>query len=535
MAEIRKLKLTDPSEFTIEPVGELAARLGASAARMNAPCYRPEAIYSADQAGWPGDWEGRTILALVSLWNATGTKPAYLDLIIEDFPKHLNEEGYIGPVRKSGDPFDEQQLSGHNWLVRGLVEYFLRTNDEAIRDIILKIVINLYLPLKGNYASYPLDRALRGDDGSGGYAGKVVGAAGMWKTSSDVGCAFMCLDALSQVYEVFRPAAVRELLEEMIGVFSQIDFVGANMQTHATLSAVRGILRFSEALGLENADGKRFFEIGRSIFELYLREGMTQNYANFNWFARNDTWTEPCAIVDSEMAALTLFRLTNEERYLTLANRIRYNALGYAQRPGGGFGTDKCVGLPASAFSDPSAESADYNPFLSPSGAGISEAFWCCTMRGAEGLRSIAQHSLLIEPGVNGEPDNLWLTYTTDLNAVSSRYALSIRSGLPYSGSFAVNISAFSEPVSLVLHIYTPEGIIRRTAELEPGETVTIDGECVLEEKRERSSDGRKFIYFRGDLILAEKAGTHELSPLTDMIDLTPESAGSDRRRLLFD
>lgn len=26
--------------------------------------YRPEQIFGADQNGWPGDWEGRTILAL---------------------------------------------------------------------------------------------------------------------------------------------------------------------------------------------------------------------------------------------------------------------------------------------------------------------------------------------------------------------------------------------------------------------------------------------------------------------------------------
>lgn len=533
------IQLTDRSEFTIEPVGELAARLSASASRLAAPCYRPDAIYSADQAGWPGDWEGRTLLALVSLWNATGSKPAYLDPIIEDFPNHLNSLGYIGPERKSGDPFDEQQLSGHNWLVRGLVEYYLRTGDENIRGIILRIVENLYLPLIGHYASYPLDRALRGDDGSGGYAGKVMGAAGMWKTSSDIGCAFMCLDALSQVYEVFRPAAVRELLEEMIGVFSKIDFVGGNMQTHATLSAVRGILRFAEALGIDNgsgdATGNGFLGIARNIYELYVSEGMTQNYANFNWFGRNDTWTEPCAIVDSEMAALTLFRLTKETRYLTLANRIRFNALGYAQRPGGGYGTDKCVGLPASAATSPEPADFAYNDVLSPSGDGISEAFWCCTMRGSEGLRSISQHSLLIEPGDDAAPDTVWLAFTTDFNASCRGFKLAVRSGLPFEGSYAVNITAFDRPVSLVLKLYTPEGIITRNAELSAGETVSLKGQCALPERRERSTDGRKFRYFKGDLLLAKKAGTDELSPLTDMIDLTLEAAGRDRRIVLFD
>ncbi len=35
-------------------------------------------------------------------------------------------------------------------------------------------------------------------------------------------------------------------------------------------------------------------------------EGMTRNYANCNWF-EDLFWTEPCAIVDSFMAAAGLF------------------------------------------------------------------------------------------------------------------------------------------------------------------------------------------------------------------------------------
>ncbi|MBO4326039.1 MAG: hypothetical protein J5950_02060 [Clostridia bacterium] len=516
--------------YKIEAVGELALRLTQNAARLNAPCYRPDAIYSADQAGWPGDWEGRTILALVSLWNALGTKPAYLDLIMEDFPNHLNESGYIGPEHGPDDIVDEQQLSGHNWLVRGLTEYYLRTGSREIRDIILKIVENLYLPLRGKYAGYPLGSE-RGEGERGGYAGKITGSAGIWKTSSDIGCAFMCLDALSQVYEVFRIDSVRVLLEEMIGVFEKVDFCGGNMQTHASLSAVRGILKFAEATG-----DQRYFDIGKRIFDIYLRSGMTENYANYNWFGRIDTWTEPCAIVDSEMVSLTLFRLTNDTKYLTLANRIRFNALGYAQRPNGGFGTDKCVGLPedSAAFPDADPQPA-CNPFLSPSGDGISEAFWCCTMRGSEGLRSILQHSLLLEKGAAGEPDTLWLPFATDVNADCGSFTLSVRSGLPYDCRYTVIITAASLPVSLELMIYTPAGIDRRHAELKPDETACFEGSHALESHTERSSDGRSIKYFRGDLLLGKKQGADLLRSLTDMIDLTLDEAGSDRRRILFE
>ena len=531
------------SNGRIEAIGELAARITQNAARLSAPCYRPEAIYTADQSGWPGDWEGRTILALVSLWNALGSKPPYIDLIMENFPENLNEAGYLGPVAKPGELIDEQQLSGHNWLVRGLIEYYLLTSDESIRGMILKIVSNLYIPLKGAYHGYPLGKAARSSEG-GGYAGVISGASGRWKTSTDVGCAFMCLDALSQVYEVFRLSEVKELLEEMIGVFERIDFVGGNMQTHASLSAVRGILRFAEALGIDGesgessnntagAKGRKYLDIAARIFDLYLRTGMTENYANYNWFGRIDTWTEPCAIVDSEMVALTLFRLKKDVNYLTLANRIRFNALGYAQRPGGGFGTDKCLGLPE----DPSAcginPGTGCNTFLSPSGSGISEAYWCCTMRGSEGLWSMLRHSVLTERGVSGGPDTVWLPFTTDLNADLGNMRIKIRSGLPYEGNYSVSVTACSKPVSAVLMIYTPDRIDRREISAAPGETVTVNGSVSLDINKVRSSDGKHFKLLRGDLLLGEKNGEGSSAPLTDMFDLTLEEAGRDKRKVL--
>lgn len=524
------LRLT---KYRIEPVGELAERIALNAARLTAPCYRPDAIYNMDQAGWPGDWEGRTLLALTSLWNATGAKPAYLDPVVESLPEHLNEAGYLGPVRCENGPVDEQQLSGHNWLVRGLSEYYLRTKDDFVRTALFRIVANLYLPLKGLYKTYPADPGSRKNMERGGYSGEINGTVSGWKVSSDIGCAFMCLDALSQVYEIFRIPAVKELLDEMIDAYEKIDFTGVNMQTHATLSALRGIIRLAGAEFIDNSDRSRYLGIARRVFDLYVRSGMTENYANYNWFGRFDTWTEPCAIVDSEMAALGLFRLTEDTDYLTLANRIRYNALAYAQRPNGGFGTDKCVSdtVPAE--------------ILSPSGEGICEAYWCCTMRGAEGLRALCDHTVL----ASGEADEdgfetLWLCFTTDANICSDRFEISVRSALPYTCSYKVRIRSLKEDVRLRLKIYTPAGIDERVAAVSGGETAEICGKSELKETRVRTKNGRMFKYMRGDLVLAEKAGQEktekqsggniELSPLCDMIDLSIDEAGRDRRRVLF-
>ncbi len=512
----------------IEPAGELAERIYLNIARLTAPCYRPEAIYSADQAGWPGDWEGRTLLALVSQWKATGAKPAYVDRIIEDMPNHFNEKGYLGPVyetdRADGLPetVDEQQLSGHNWLLRGLLEYYLLTGRPEIRTHILDVVTNLYLPLTGCYPSYPLDPALRKD---GGRSGTISGASGRWKLSSDVGCAFMCLDALSHVYEVFRLPEVRELADEMIDVFSRIDFLATHMQTHATLSAVRGLLRMAETLGTDSCG--KYLKTAENIFDTYVGHGMTENYANYNWFGRPDTWTEPCAVVDSMMVALSLFRLTENEKYAQLANRIWYNALGYAQRPNGGYGTDKCVG-PA-------------GDILMPSGAGISEAYWCCTMRGAEGLLARTENSVLVPDGdEDAGKASVWLPFSTDVNYDCRRFRISVRSDLPGDGTVNIRATALTD-VNLTVHAYTPDGFRTFSQYLTAGGSTTFSVPVSYGIQRVRSRDGRKFKYMRGDLILGKRSGESDdgngasgLQPVTDMRELDLTAAGSDRRVILF-
>ncbi|MFR1478378.1 MAG: hypothetical protein ACLSB9_23170 [Hydrogeniiclostridium mannosilyticum] len=137
--------------------------------------------------------------------------------------------------------------------------------------------------------------------------------------SMDIGCAYMCLDALSQYYEIFRDERVAELLDEMIRNFEQIDFLGASMQTHASLSATRGILHYYQATGR-----KELLGFAVRFFKLYVEKGMTENYANDNWFGR-PAWTEPCAIVDSFLLASGLFQETGVYAYAQAANRIYAN------------------------------------------------------------------------------------------------------------------------------------------------------------------------------------------------------------------
>ena len=354
----------------VTPRGELARRLGKNFSRLEDKIYFPDSVYTSS-GGWPGDYEGRVMLALILHERISGRESAHLNEILRQFGGRINERGYFDYILNG--EFSEQQLSGHNWTLRALNEYSLSGRDRFVSGAAERIVENLYLPVRGHYSHYCLDPAMRPLDGqASGHAGDK--AVDGWYLSTDIGCAYMSFDGLTQYYELTGDKRVGELIDEMFETFTKIDFVGAHMQTHASLTATRGILRY-----YGTTKRPELLEFAKKLFRLYTDCAMTQNYCNYNWFARS-SWTEPCAIVDSYMVARELHRLTGEQEYLWLATNILHNGLYHAQRSNGGFGCDGCL--------------RPDEPYLSCQD-GLYEAFWCCTMRGAEGLSYAARNAVL--------------------------------------------------------------------------------------------------------------------------------------------
>lgn len=335
-------------------------------ARLSEPLYRIENIFQRESYEWPGDWEGRALLAFVCQYLLTGKKIPCMDSMVALLPEKTNKYLYFGKAF-DGKIADEQQLSGHSWYLRALVKYAQTFKSDKALKIAESTVEHLYLPLRERYKRYPIERQTGTVGGVSGNACKIQND---WLVSTDIGCAFMAIDGLAHYYAETKDERVAELLKIMIDVFMRIDKTEIKMQTHATLSAARGIIEFYEAEGEE-----KYLQYAKDIFALYIGQGMTLNYENFNWFGRPDTWTEPCAIVDSMIVALKLFRLTDDLTYKTLARRILFNGLQFCQRFNGGAGTNSCV----------TAE----NPVLK---INSYEAPFCCTMRYAEGLLYAAEN-----------------------------------------------------------------------------------------------------------------------------------------------
>jgi len=347
--------------------------------RLSEPPYRLEDVFKPPDYDWPGDYEGRSLLAFCCHYAVSGKKIPCMDALVGGLAGGANAQGFFGAEYGAG-PTDEQQLSGCSWYLRGLTAYAELFGDKTAADFARRTVHNLFLPALEFYDDYPVRR-----DGknSGGVYGNRAETAGNWRLSTDIGCAFIPVDGLANYYALTRDAALETPLARMIDIFTDIDKVGLKMQTHATLTAARGILKFYEATG-----DPKYLGYVKELFDLYVKHGMTLTYENFNWFGRPDTWTEPCAVVDSLILAIELYKKTGGASYKKYARRIWFNGLQFCQRPNGGAGINTCV--------------TEQQPFLRVSDY---EAVQCCTMRYAEGLLYYHNNRALFEPESGGVCD----------------------------------------------------------------------------------------------------------------------------------
>ncbi len=349
---------------------ELSERIDLNRKRLTAdPYYQISQVFAPADYDWYGDKEGRALLAFVSHYKISGAVIPCMHDLVAELPRHVNVKDYLGPVTTK--VIHEQQLSGHSWLLRGLCEYHEQFGGTESLATIRAIVENLYLPTLGQYADYPVDRA---SESEGGVSGSSTGMTGAWHLSSDIGCAFMSIDGLSHAYKLTHNEQTRQLVDEMIATYAAIDKVKLRAQTHCTLTAARGMMRMFSITG-----EARYLKHAKAIWELYVHGGgMTWTYQNLNWWGRPDSWTEPCAVIDSLMLSLQLYAATRDESYRRMAARIWVNSFATLQRDNGGAGTDFLI-CPGSGHDTLRAK--------------MYEAYFCCTMRLAEGLWFIRENA----------------------------------------------------------------------------------------------------------------------------------------------
>ena len=443
--------------------GDLAVRTGLNFSRLEGQWYRPDEVFKADSHGWPADWEGRIILALTLLAQSTHRTPAYLDEIISMIPEHLNEKGYFGAILPEGK-FDEQHFGGHSWIIRALVEYYYWKKDETVKGIIERLVKNFLMPAKGNFYKYPIEPVVRFNDQETWILSKLQTKTKHHAETSDAGCAFIMLDGATAAYEMLGWPELKELCEEIITRYMEMDFVTLHIQTHATLSGIRGIIRFYEI-----TKEHKYLEMAIKMFSLYKTEAWSEAYGNYNWFGA-PRWTEPCAIIDSFMVATLLWKHTENPVYLEDAHRIYFNALSHGSRINGSFGTDRCAG----------AKETEDNLFLAPINY---ETYWCCTMRGGEGFSRAIEYSFFTEKNTAFVP--FYNNCTATLKFDDGHIKLEEFAKYPYDGNITFEIlevtSAKQKKIALFAPAWTKRAAIKVYLNKKEMKAVYKDGFLIIE------------------------------------------------------
>lgn len=349
-------------------------RLRASVDRLLRDDYEVELVMASTLASdWPGDLAGRLLLSLSRFARAgapTGDRAAALN---DALLSALEAKGYLGPSRT--EISDEQQVACHGWIVAGLLQHFFVTGEERSKTAAFRVLDELIVPAltPGDYPWH-----LDAQPEVGGPSGTATRVVEGWALSSDIWCVLLTLNGLVPAAIESGRADLARLIEGLADTVAGLDVRGHGAQLHAVLAAARTLADWAAATGSATARSTAV-----ALYDAYASAGRTLNYATYNWFGRPDSWTEPCAIVDSLGVAITLFDLTGEARYRDDATRISRNGLDFAERRDGSFGLDS-VATPENTVMTP----------IEP------DAHWCCTMRGAVGLLESRETSTTLSGGV---------------------------------------------------------------------------------------------------------------------------------------
>ena len=453
-------------------LGDLFRRIELNRNRLNDSMYLAKDLFDQNES-WPGDFQGRDILALTSLYKAyEGYEDKQKNILkqLEDIfavlDQKVNKYGYFGK-EFNGEYVDEQQVSSNSWFLRGLVNYYKITNNNKYLDQIKSIANNFLIPIAPFYVNYPTERVKHDEGGVSGSANGTI--LNGWEVSTDIGCAFIMLDGITAIYEVYPDQKLKDVIELMINIFLKINYLKLECQTHATLSCTRGIIRYSKY-------NNKYLKNAIEIFNNYLEKGMTYDYANINWFNRFSTWTEPCGIIDSFIIARKLYSLTKEERYLDVFNRIYINSLRTFQRINGGAGCSTC---------------AIKDNYLMKSY--LYEAFFCCTMRLGDGLGYLTDFALI------KDEDNLIVPFPVKFEYEDENISFVLDNEFYYDDNkITLKVNKINKP--LLMKIRLPKnGINNRWLKINLNEKK----EYVFELENEINSQNG--ILFFGDMLLTKK------------------------------
>ena len=488
------------------PDGLLKARAELAFRHLQDSYFQWDNISKVNFNPFPGDAIGRCLNALVLLSRALHQEaPVNLQEIVRRSPGLHNSDGYLGPKLPESRA-NEDTLAGHNGYFCGWCEYAQWTKDAQAIEILQKMSANLFVPCREAISLYRDNSA----------AAQVN-----WHLSGgDIGQLFLLLDGITRTYAQVPSPELKAAIETMITRYRGLDLVKIGAQTHAMLSAATGILRWYE-LHRRPED----LAFAKRLYAQYRDLAMTETHENYNWFNRPE-WTEACAVIDSYILTVNLWRLSGKTSYLEDAHLILFNGLLPGQLRNGGFGTGPCVGANGIRRAK-----------------GHAEAPFCCSMRGGEGLARAIQYSYFLDR------DTVFLAFYSD-NTATLRFSdgtcrVRETTGYPYRGAIRIEVLESQAASDKSFRFFVPSWVVKGSLRVtvQGGKVAPrLDGSfaeikvkpavgTVVEVEFQQESGPRPALhpdkypgatrYFRGPLLLGSTTEdtTGPLTPLLEMFD----------------
>lgn len=507
---------TEESGYTLLSVGgDIKRRLLLNVGRLNGEEYSEKNVYKPDSYEWYGDWEGRALLAVTSLGKYFEEISERRDELWSALDKHLNKDGYFGPPI-DGKSVNEQQYAGNGWFLRALCLKYDITGSEEIKEKIRKAAYNLFVKSSEEFVKYPIDLNV---DEHGGIVGQLNIKYKNWKISSDSGCLYISLDGLAEAYRILKDENILSVADLLIKMMNETTLGGKNFQCHAFLSGVRGIIKFGDLLG------EKYYAVAERFFDYFVKANLNAVYEGSGTLGKQAP-SEGCAVIDSEMISLRLYLHTGKPEYLELYRKIVENALRVNQRANGGFGCNYFTGA-----THPYVE-------ILPEG---KEAFWCCTMRGAEGLTDIAENLY----SVNGDTVEVLLPSESEASFFDGKVIIKQKTSYPFTGETKFEIEA-EMPFKLTAKAFSAYDVYIDGKPYN-GELLEINGTSsvtlTMNAKFKNDKFEDKYRFFSGDLLLCSD-GREELRgnsskitllPIADFSAIPMEMLDNARKRILFD
>ena len=494
MTDVRALPPTFTVSFTDDE------RLAASVRRLLRDDYEVAAVMrSTLSSDWPGDLAGRLLLSLSRYARAGAPTAVRAAELNESLLVALEPRGYLGVP--FSDIVDEQQVACHGWVAAGLLQYFHFSGDVRSRRAAHRVIDALLIPA-WKRGDYPWGRDVGPDIGDpSGTATEVIDG---WSLSSDVWCVLLTLNAFVPAARESGRADLASIISSMTDVVAGLDVVAHRAQLHAVMAAARNLADWATATG-----DRRAADVAEGLYATYERHGRTLNHATFNWFGRPESWTEPCAIVDTIGAASSLYAITGRDRYRTDTARIAHNGLAFAERLDGSFGLDTIA--------------TAQDPVLAPV---EGDAHWCCTIRGAIGLLEDRETAAAFVDGVLVITDLYPGSHVVPTSAGTWR----VRQTTDFPSTTAVSFEVLEAPTSTTaLPVSIRLEAQPVTVSLPPTVGATVTVTVPVTESRERIEGGDLRRWGPILLVVDEDDASRRPRPLSE---ITGTFAGADGPRL---